>query len=339
MIYKLTREQEAQLEVYAEKWRKIGLSTECAKRAEVNEEVKAFYKFKRRPYPENIKWFESPDEMKQYAFENVIWDFRRKQWIESNTYNIKRLLTEKHIYWKAYRQIAQHFRRHLLDSFLHNLIVLAYRDNIFWREDYGYGLHDFGFLALIDYVKHVLGVSFDTTSIDTFVQITTNCCWWLPYNSTCCLCAKPSAIFLDTEQRFHSEIEPAILFRDGWGVYVWHGVRVPEWFILQSDRITPQKIMSEINGELRRVMIERYGQDNFIRDGGFTIQQSDDYGDLYRVEFDNGDEPIVAVHVNDASSDRDYFLYVPSHIRSAHEGVAWTFGYDNVSDYDPDQET
>ena len=108
---------------------------------------------------------------------------------------------------------------------------------------------------------------------------------------------------------------------------------------MRSHEITPDKVMSERNAEVARVMLERYGQDNFIRDGGFSIVQSDDYGDLYRVEFENGDEPIVAVRVKDASSDREYFLYVPPHIQTAHEGVAWTFGYDNVTDYDPDRET
>ena len=98
-------------------------------------------------------------------------------------------------------------------------------------------------------------------------------------------------------------------------------------------------ILSEANAEIARVMLDRYGQDNFIRDGGFSQVQSDAYGDLYRVEFENGDEPIVAVHVKDASTDRDYFLYVPPHIRSAHEGVAWSFGYDDAADYNPDHET
>lgn len=108
---------------------------------------------------------------------------------------------------------------------------------------------------------------------------------------------------------------------------------------MRPHDITPDKIMNEENAEVSRVMIERYGQDNFIRNGGFTKMQSDDYGDLYRVEFDNGDEPIVAVHVQDASTDRDYFLYMPPHIQTAHEGVAWTFGYDNIDDYNPLIET
>jgi|GEM_PF-6292229 len=41
----------------------------------------------------------------------------------------------------------------------------------------------------------------------------------------------------------------------------------------------------------------------------------------------------------DASIDCEYFLHVHPHIRTAHQGVAWTFGYDNPADYQPDKET
>ena len=163
--------------------------------------------------------------------------------------------------------------------------------------------------------------------------------WFIPCPEVCFVSECPSLFKLDSTDCLHCEDGLAIGYPDGWGVYAWHGVRVPEYVIMRPHEITPDKIMTEENAEISRVMIERYGQDNFIRDGGFSKVQSDNYGDFYRVEFENGDEPIVAIHVQDASTDRDYFLYVPPHIRTAHEGVAWTFGYDNADDYKPDQET
>jgi len=159
------------------------------------------------------------------------------------------------------------------------------------------------------------------------------------YNNVCLISERPNAIHFDERNRLHSDSGSAISYPDGFRIYVWHGVQVPEYVATNPQEISPLNIINEKNAEVSRIMLERYGQDNFIRDGSFTIQQSDDYGDLYRVEFDNGDEPIVAVKVKDASSDREYFLYVPPHIRTAHEGVAWTFGYDNPSDYNPLKET
>jgi len=185
----------------------------------------------------------------------------------------------------------------------------------------------------------IFGCNLHLSLMDALRDMATQTIWWIPLENKCLVADRHTALHVDAEGEPHCEDEAAIGFPDGWGVYAWHGTHVPEHVILRSQDITSETIMSEWNAEVARVMLERYGQDNFIRDGGFTIQQSDDYGDLYRVEFDSGDEPIVAVHVQDASTDRDYFLYVPPHIRTAHEGVAWSFGYDNPSDYAPDRET
>ena len=200
-------------------------------------------------------------------------------------------------------------------------------------------LTNFLYFAMEDYLINNYGYEPASKLIEGVKLISLNAGYWSPHKFVCLFAERPQVINLDNRLRLHSEDGLAIRYPDGWGVYAWHGVRVPEYIITRPHEITPDKIMSEQNTEISRVMLERYGQDNFIRDGGFTIQQSDDYGDLYRIEFDNGDEPIVAVHVQDASTDRDYFLYVPPHIRTAHQGVAWTFGYDNPADYQPDKET
>jgi hypothetical protein len=42
-------------------------------------------------------------------------------------------------------------------------------------------------------------------------------------------------------------------------LYAWHGVRVPEWIIMQRALLTPELILKESNAEVRRVMAEIYG--------------------------------------------------------------------------------
>jgi len=193
--------------------------------------------------------------------------------------------------------------------------------------------------GVYDFANYILKWNKQVTKLEGVINIAHHASWWRPYQYICLITEKHSKLSFDDDMRPHCKDGLAIGYPDGWGVYAWHGVRVPEWVIMRPDTITPDNILTQENTEVARVMLDRYGQDNFIRDGGFNRVQSDDYGDLYRIEFENGDEPIVAVKVTDASSDREYFLYVPPHIRSAHEGVAWTFGYDNVSDYNPDIET
>jgi hypothetical protein len=63
MITELTPEQEAQLAVYAEKWRKISLSTEPANRPEAEKGVKLAYELAGLNPPKEIVWFDSPLEL------------------------------------------------------------------------------------------------------------------------------------------------------------------------------------------------------------------------------------------------------------------------------------
>ena len=59
--------------------------------------------------------------------------------------------------------------------------------------------------------------------------------------------------------RLHCADGPAIAWRDGYALYFWHGVRVPQDVIEQPELITAQRILGETNAEIRRVMLERMG--------------------------------------------------------------------------------
>jgi len=72
MITDLTPEQEAQLQVYAEKWRAIGLSTEPANRAEAEKGVRLAYELAGLNPPKEILWFESPMAMAEYVYTHTV---------------------------------------------------------------------------------------------------------------------------------------------------------------------------------------------------------------------------------------------------------------------------
>ena len=118
---------------------------------------------------------------------------------------------------------------------------------------------------------------------------------------------------------------------------IWNGVEVPVHTLKHPERLTPQQIIEEPNSEVRRVMLERYGEQKFIENLGAEPVHQDKYGVLYRVELPD-DEPLVMVKVQDASTDREYFLRVPPDMQTAHEAVAWTFGM-SPNEYHPDIET
>lgn len=68
----------------------------------------------------------------------------------------------------------------------------------------------------------------------------------------------------DAEGRLHNEKGPAIKWRDGWGVYAWHGTVVPKEWIENPDSLTPKICLTHENMEQRRAACEIYGWDNVI---------------------------------------------------------------------------
>jgi len=337
MLTELTPDQIAQLDIYAEKWRAIGLSTEPVNRSEAEHAIEQYYQqVHGKPKP-TIHWLTSPQAMVKTVFTS--WKFKQYQkWLRTYDNPLDGEIPEPNI--ELTNRVDQFFAQQLGGFLMPAMrLVLNTMDSRIASLGVVYGQHRAGIYAYHDYMDVVLDRAVSRNIINIEGQVSQHCGWWLPYQHVCYVTERPKYFRFDDENRLHCEEGMAITYRDGWGIYAWHGIAVPEYVVMRFDEITPKKILKEDNAEVARVMLERYGQDNFIRDGGFTHIQSDDYGALYRVDFANGDEPIVAVKVKDASSDREYFLFVPPHIQSAHEGVAWSFGYDNVIDYNPNRET
>jgi hypothetical protein len=147
---------------------------------------------------------------------------------------------------------------------------------------------------------------------------------------------RPLLITLDEQGRPHAEDRPAMAWPD-LVVHAWHGVAVASWVIEHPDRIDIAGIDAEPNAKIRRVMIERFGAERLVREGGATLIHEDEAGRLWRRDGRptnrraRPDEPIVVVEVVNSTpepdgSRRTYFLRVPPSTTSARDAVAWTFG-------------
>jgi hypothetical protein len=150
---------------------------------------------------------------------------------------------------------------------------------------------------------------------------------------------RPLALNVDTEGRLHADSGPAIAYRDGLEAFAWHGIPVPEDVARNPTSLTLARINATVNVETRRVMIERFGIDRLIREGGADLVHQDETGRLWRRPMDplerwgTRGEPIQTVEVVNSTpepdgSRRTYFLRVPPTMRTAREAVAWTFSLD-----------
>lgn len=153
------------------------------------------------------------------------------------------------------------------------------------------------------------------------------------------VCEKPAVFSIDEAGRFHNAEGPALVFSDGFKVYAWNGVIVDDARIIECpESITIEEIEQAANVELRRVLIDRFGQSRFLTESGAEAIDEDEAGVLYRKDMGD-DEPIVMVKVVNRTAEpdgtfREYFLRVPPEITSAREAVAWTFDVE-TEDYSP----
>jgi hypothetical protein len=166
--------------------------------------------------------------------------------------------------------------------------------------------------------------------------------WWWPFENAVILTERPLAIRLDDQNRLHHGDGPAVAYADGFAVYSWRGTPLTTEFGQRLATTTPESIRAEENAELRRVMVEHYTPERFLKDSGAKPVQEDEAGKLWRIEMGT-DESVVLVEVVNASPEPDgtfnvYFLRVPPSMQTAKAGVAWTFGL-TEDQYQPLQQT
>jgi hypothetical protein len=140
------------------------------------------------------------------------------------------------------------------------------------------------------------------------------------------------------EGRLHADDEPAVVWPDGSARWYWDEVAVPSELAERRNELTADAVAAISNQEIRRVVLDRIGWDQFLNNADATLVNQDDYGKLWATGIELEGERAHLVEVVNASAEPDgsyrrYFLRVPPTVRTARAAVAWTFGFDKVADY------
>jgi hypothetical protein len=183
-------------------------------------------------------------------------------------------------------------------------------------------------LARCDLLRRVAG-SGGLDQLNGFAEVARSAGWCWPLERTVVLTERPHRLLRDDQDRLHADSGPALEYPDGFALWRWHGVRVPRWVVEQPGTITLERIRDERDVRTRRVLVERYGPDRYLREAGGEVVQRDHCGNLWRAELP-GDEPLVMIEVRNATpepdgSRRTFWLRVPPQVLTALEGVAWSF--------------
>ncbi|MFE6866375.1 DUF6745 domain-containing protein [Kitasatospora sp. NPDC057692] len=179
-------------------------------------------------------------------------------------------------------------------------------------------------------------------AVTALAEVALGAGWWWPYADVALVSERPVALHRDEAGRLDRADGPALAYSDGFALHAWRGMPVPAEFLAGLGTVTVERIRTEENAELRRVLLEHYGYEQYLADSGAVPVHQDETGVLWRIDLPD-DEAVVMVEVVNSTAEPDgtfrtYWLRVPPGTLTARAGVAWTFGI-TEAEYHPQRET
>jgi hypothetical protein len=286
MITELTKEQEEQMEVFRDISMSVGLATGPTNREVVIPLFKQLYRdILKRAEPNIFIFVKSPAEAKK----------------------ILNVLTEDKT------EVLHHkWTMETNDAFVEELKKIPSGNENFSTHSYGYGSNESYWIYYYNYMRDVLGVTYDPAANDglnLFAGLAKNSGWHYLAEDAVVICDRPSEIHMENNQ-LHNEEGPSCLFADGHAIYNINGHRVTKQIVEDPRSITIEQIASESNNETKRIMIERYGVEEYFAMTAAKIIDKDRLnlaGSATRllVEDDQGNRWLCC---SDGSTGRMYYL-------------------------------
>ncbi|MGK7929800.1 MAG: DUF6745 domain-containing protein [Spirulina sp.] len=335
----LSSEQEKLLLSYCNRWLSIAFSTQPIVCDRVIQVIQKVYDFLEIKQP-NIIFCQSLQEVE----------------CKVTTLNPKRCLTDKisrimieRLYSYIDSQIDKTLRNFLQSKFLVEQSLSGMISNALWETIEEKRL-DFNDLDLeekmtqrlagiagrlgavwggyLDFCISVLNCIHNTQLWELYQGLAIECEYVFPYENVCFVCDRPRTLSFDSENRLHAEEKPAIEFADGFSVYAYHGVRLPEKYgKLPPSQWRSQWILSEENAEIRRTLIQGIGYTRICQElQAVALDTWQEYSLLkIDIEFDEEleEEPIYLLKMTCPSTGHIHVLRVPPNMNSAREAITW----------------
>ncbi|MEH2215119.1 DUF6745 domain-containing protein [Nostoc sp.] len=328
LIEKLTPEQEALIPVYREKWRAIALSTERIDREKAAEAVKISYVAIRKQEPEII-FCDSP-----YAGLKIVIQKQLKHRLNTEFHNQLLYQFRNELRSQVAWQLESQLMEQLVTVVLPDLTILEdiLRVELKTQLQLITNLRSPWFKAQlyssvcswVDFYISVLNCSYNQLKWQALQSLLEYCNWILPYEKICIVCDRPLHLRFDNQNRLHAEGEPAIEFTDGYSLYSYHGVTLPEKYgKTHPQQWQSQWLLTEENAELRRVLIQGIGYARICQElQAIELDFWKKYT-LLKINNDVDEEPIYLLKMTCPSTRFIHALRVPPNMNSAREAISW----------------
>jgi len=341
MITELTKEQNALLPVYRDKWLQIGLAAGKGDRAEAERGVRLAYQAADLTPPKYYVWLDSPlagcyagvmldqvwdqvgdqvwaqvgDQVGDQVWAQVgdqvgdqVWAQVRNQvrdQVGDQVWNQVRNQVGDQVWDQVWNQV-----RDQVGDQVWNQVWAQVRDQVKDQvKDQIYksieGQHDSNWLGFCNFFADVLDIS-AAKKLEGLNLVAQNTGWWWAYENVAVLTDRPVALHRDPEHRLHNPKGMAVEYADGFGIWAINGVRVTEQIVIQPETLTVEQITGERNAEIRRVMRQQYGYDKYLAGVGAELIDDDcEWGKLWRAQIEGEDEPLCMVEVINSTPEPD----------------------------------
>lgn len=99
----------------------------------------------------------------------------------------------------------------------------------------------------------------------SYQMIAESCSYWWPNENFCHISDRPTFIGRNSEGKLHADMRKAIEWPDGWGLYILNGVKVPEWLaITEASNLDPARFAKIRNVEERKEFVRKVGMERII---------------------------------------------------------------------------
>lgn len=306
-VDKLTPAQEAILPVVRDEWYAHGLNTEPADRPEAERGINMVYRAASEPLPKLYLWTASPIAGAYLTTALV-----------DNSFGIDEIATklpaDAHISGEA--TVKEDGDKIVVSLKLGDDWPgrkKNYSARIKKEDAYNHigrrigGQYWAGYYAYFDAMDRIGMEKLGQIEGQLIVAKSAN--WWWALDLATVIVDRPiRAVAMDEQGRLHHDSEACIEYRDGWGVYSHHGVRIPpgkEFIFTNPKKVTGDVILKEQNAELRRVMLEKVGYEPVL--DKMKKIHTDEVGTLWTLNIPN-DEKLALVDLIDPSTGRRYLL-------------------------------
>lgn len=122
--------------------------------------------------------------------------------------------------------------------------------------------------SFYDFCINVLKCEYKQREWEVLQSITNSCGIIFPFEKLVIICVseappkevRPTKISFDNDYRLYAEAEPAIQYADGYSLYSYHGVNLPEKYgKVHLSQWQAKWLLTEENAELRRVLTQAIG--------------------------------------------------------------------------------